>query len=50
MVSKALKVPIDSISLVTLHVRDFHILERTSMPVFLDYVVRSTVSLLVMLS
>ena len=50
MGSKVLKMPIDSIPLVSLHVGDFHMLKRTSMPVFIDCVVRSTVNLLVMLS
>ena len=50
MASKVLKMPIDSIPLVSLHVGDFHTFERTSKLVFMDCVVRSTVNLLVMLS
>ena len=49
MTTKALEMQINSIPLVGLRVGDFHMLERVSTPVFMDYVVMSIVNLLVML-
>ena len=46
---KGLVREIDSIPVVGLRVGDFHMLERTSTPVFVDYVLQSIVNLLVML-
>ena len=49
MTTKALEMQLNSIPLVGLRVGDFHMMERVSTPVFMDYVVRSIVNLLVML-
>ena len=49
MKKKALEMLMNSIPLVGLRVGDFHMLERVSTPVFMDYVVRSIVNLLVIL-
>ena len=48
-ITKAMEMQINSIPAIGLRVGDFHLMERVSTPVFMDYVVRNVVNLLVLL-